>query len=283
MAADRTHVVPPRWRVSASVGALVALLVAGCGGHPDDTGDDAEEPRPGSRAPGTPARAVPLAEVTGVMPLEAGAGAVLSGEVRFTGTAPERFVIAGARRPECSHHADVDQRSNAIVVEDGRLAWAFVRVKSGFDRDAIPPVPGEPVILEQKGCMYVPRGVALRTGQTLRVTNADPTVHNVHTRGKRNGMTNRTMGAGQAALEFVFEHAERPVPFQCDLHPWMEAEAWVEEHPWFALTDEHGRFRIEDVPPGELVVEVQHARLGRATARVTVLADQRTDIVLTLD
>lgn len=259
---------------------LLAALVPACG--QGDEGGGAE-PAGEASAGGARTREVPAAEVLEVVPLGAGATGVLSGEVRFTGEVPGRFVMGAARKPECTHHPEVDQRTNALVVDEGRLAWAFVHLKSGFDPDAVPPAPPATVRLEQRGCMYVPRGVALRTGQTLVVTNDDPTVHNVHTRGKRNGMTNRTMGAGQPPLEFVFERAERPVPFQCDLHPWMEADVWVEEHPWYALTDEHGHFRIEGVPPGDLVVEAVHASAGRVAARVTVQAGQETRIVLTID
>lgn len=267
--------------------ALRAGLVIGlaaCGGG-DAEGDRTAAAADPQADGGERARVVPPAEVLEVVALEAGAGTtgVLSGEVRYTGEVPERFVMGAARKPECTHFGEVDQRSNALVVDDGRLAWAFVHLKSGFDRAAIPPAPAASVRLEQRGCMYVPRGVALRTGQTLVVTNDDPTPHNVHTRGKRNESTNRTMGAGQAPVEFVFERAERPVPFQCDLHPWMEADVWVEEHPWYALTDERGRFRIEGVPPGELVVEALHARAGRTAGKVTVQAGQETRIVLTID
>jgi hypothetical protein len=93
------------------------------------------------------------------------------------------------------------------------------------------------------------------------------------------------MGAGQAPIEFVFERAERPVPFKCDIHPWMEADVWVEEHPWFALSGEDGAFRIEDLPPGEYVVEALHpsAGTGRTAARVTLSAGRETRIALTLE
>ncbi len=153
---------------------------------------------------------------------------------------------------------------------------------SGFDRARIPPVPDTPVTLDQKGCMYVPRVVALRVGQVLRVTNDDPTNHNVHTRPKRNEALNRNMGAQQPALEFRFDKPERPVPFACDIHPWMGAAVFVEEHPWFAVTDAHGAFQIRDVPPGEYVVEATHESLGKVSGSVTVVAGKSTGFTLTL-
>jgi hypothetical protein len=113
------------------------------------------------------------------------------------------------------------------------------------------------------------------------VTNEDPTTHNVHTKSKLNSEINKTMGAGQAPLEFRFERSERPVPFKCDIHPWMGAEVYVEEHPWFAVSDAQGRFRIEDVPPGEYVVEALHADLKSARGRVSVRAGTASGIAFT--
>ena len=41
------------------------------------------------------------------------------------------------------------------------------------------PVPADPVVLEQTGCIYRPRVAGGRAGQTLRVVNLDEAFHNV--------------------------------------------------------------------------------------------------------
>src|SRR5262249_48346068 len=97
------------------------------------------------------------------------------------------------------------------------------------------------------------------------IRNSDPTNHNVHSLPRKNDASNVQMGPGQAPLEITFERAEAPIKFQCDVHSWMGAAVFVEEHPWFAITDEHGAFTIRDVPPGDYVVEAVHELLGRAS------------------
>lgn len=263
---------------------LPAALVA-CSREPaSDGGSAAPAAAPTAAptsAPGGRAR-VADAPLTASKPYASETLGALHGTVLFTGTPPERFLLGAAQNADCKHHPEVDQRQNIVVVQDGKLSGAFVRLASGFDEAAVPPPAAEPVTLDQKGCMYVPRVLGVRVGQTLRVTNLDPTAHNVHTRPKRNREENKNMGRGQDPLEFRFERAERPVPFQCDIHPWMGAAVFVEEHPWYAVSDAAGAFEIRDVPPGEYVVEALHESLGKVAGRVTVVAGQSTGFTLTL-
>jgi hypothetical protein len=74
------------------------------------------------------------------------------------------------------------------------------------------------------------------------------------------------------------------VRFTCDIHPWMGAAVFVEEHPWFAVTDESGAFRIPGVPPGEYVVEARHEHkdIRAAAGKVTVKAGESQGFTLTM-
>jgi len=268
-----------------SASLLVLASVSACGGDEPAASAPETAPESSSAEPasaGGTRRAVAKAESSGEEPYDSAELGALHGEILFTGTAPERFTLGAAQTSGCRDHPDVDQRANEVVVADGKLAGAYVYLKSGFDAARIPAPSADVVTLEQKGCMYVPRVLALRVGQTLQVTNGDPTAHNVHARAKRNPELNKSMGAAQAPIEFRFEKAERPVPFKCDIHPWMGAAVFVEEHPWFAVSDGAGRFRIADVPPGEYVVEVVHERLGETRGSATVTAGRSSGVVFRL-
>jgi hypothetical protein len=41
-------------------------------------------------------------------------------------------------------------------------------------------------------------------------------------------------------------------------HVWMNAEMLVVPHPYYAVTDESGRFELTDVPPGEYQIVAWH-------------------------
>ncbi len=195
----------------------------------------------------------------------------IAGEARFEGEAPARFPIGARQSKECSAHPDVEHLSDIEIVNAGKVQGVYVHLKSGYDAASLPPPPAEPVVLDQKGCIYTPHVVALRAGQTLAVKNADPTTHNVNVKAPLNNvLQNKNMGAGQPPLEFPFTRRELGVQLKCDIHPWMGAIAYVEEHPWFAVSDAQGAFTIRDVPPGEYEVEALHETFGKVRGGVRV-------------
>jgi hypothetical protein len=49
------------------------------------------------------------------------------------------------------------------------------------------------------------------------------------------------------------------VELKCNAgHVWMNAEVLVVKHPYYAVTDNHGFFKLTDVPPGEYEIEAWH-------------------------
>ena len=172
----------------------------------------------------------------------------------------------------CNVHA-TPPRTESAVVENGRVRDVYVYIKRGHEGWIVPEPPAEPVTLSQEGCIYVPHALAVQTGQKLLVHNGDDTTHNVNMKAKRNGINgNYTQGRKQADLEFVFERREHLIPFKCDIHPWMGAQLYVQDHPWFALTDAEGNFNIEGVPPGDYTLEAVHETFGKLKADITVAA-----------
>jgi hypothetical protein len=65
--------------------------------------------------------------------------------------------------------------------------------------------------------------------------------------------------------------------FKCDLHPWNYAYVGVFSYPFFAVTDELGRYTISGVPVGNYTVEVFHPKSG-TTSKPVVVADKMTKV-----
>lgn len=42
------------------------------------------------------------------------------------------------------------------------------------------------------------------------------------------------------------------------MHPWMDAKMFVFDHPYFAVTDDNGRFTIDKAPAGPCRLVVWH-------------------------
>jgi hypothetical protein len=53
---------------------------------------------------------------------------------------------------------------------------------------------------------------------------------------------------------------------RCGLHHWMHAIVIVQDHPYYALTDEKGYFKISDLPDGTYTLSAWHESLGDLTA-----------------
>jgi hypothetical protein len=193
-----------------------------------------------------------------------GEGGRVAGSVLFRGDPPP---VAPSRGPCHSGH-QADPADPVSVGPAGGLRDVVVYLEDA------PPVQGPadappPAVLDQVNCQYVPRVVALRTGQALRVTSSDPTLHNVHTLGEANDALNFGMTAAGQSRDVTFAAAEI-IPVRCDVHPWMRATIAVFDHPYFAVTGDDGAFEMSDVPPGEYTVVAWHELLGTRRESLTV-------------
>ena len=57
----------------------------------------------------------------------------------------------------------------------------------------------------------------------------------------------------------------------CDVHSWMKAWIIVTEHPYYALTDADGQFRLENVPEGSYRIKAWHEELGKPPVQEVVV------------
>jgi len=126
------------------------------------------------------------------------------------------------------------------------------------------------VVIDQPICMFVPRAVALREGQVLVVKNSAKVPHNFKWGGTdANPGSNPTIAPGEQA-EFNVKADRLLILAECGLHPWMKASIMAFDHPYFAVTDEQGRFEIKDAPAGPCRLMIRHSTgiwLGGAQGR----------------
>lgn len=202
---------------------------------------------------------------------DAQATGAITGRVRLTGPAPVNPVVRMGMDPACSRAYGATRPTYDFVVRaaDGGLANVFVEVRG--------PLPGAPppaahVMLDQKGCMFRPRVLAMQRGQTLEVRNGDSTVHNVHALSARGNTFNVSQVVGRPPFAVTMAHEERMLRITCDVHSWMNVFVAVVDHPYHDVTGASGAFEIRDVPAGRRVVQVWHERFGPLTAEVDVPA-----------
>jgi hypothetical protein len=160
-----------------------------------------------------------------------------------------------------------------IVNEDGTLQNVVVSISAGLPSGENYSPPPEPVVLDQRGCMFRPHVVASMVGQNVIVKNSDPLLHVVHS------MDAEETPAFNFAQPTIGERAVEPIRVvetfrvKCDLHPWMNAWVRVFNHPYFAVTQADGKFAIKNLPPGHYRIKAWHERLGVQEKEIVVQAD----------
>lgn len=209
----------------------------------------------------------------------AAAGATITGTVKFEGKVPRLGILKMEAEPACAAKHPTPVKSQALVLGEGNtMGNIFVKIKSGLKKKDY-PVPTEPVVVDQNGCMYHPHVFGIRAGQTLKILNSDGILHNIHPLPKINAQFNLAMPKFKKVSKKKFTKVEEdPFLIKCDVHPWMGAYAAVMGHPFFNVTGKDGKFEISGLPAGTYEVEAWHEKLGTRTATVTV-ADGETKTI----
>jgi polysaccharide lyase family 4-like protein len=253
---------PKVWLVMAVVLSLLALG-SSCSKPPTDRGNE------------TPT-------ATGKAYKSTGNEGTVTGVIAYNGAAPAPKKIDSSADPVCAQR-NPNLVTEDTVVKDGKLANVFVYIKDGTATDGTKigdytfDVPADAVVLDQVGCHYKPHVLGLQANQKLRITNSDPTQHNIHPTPKFNPEWNQTQPNGAAPIEKTFARSEVLIPVKCNQHPWMKSYIGVLKHPLFGVSGEDGTFTIKGVPPGKYTVAAWHEKGGAAgtekTTEVTVPAN----------
>lgn len=197
----------------------------------------------------------------------ANASGGVKGKVTFSGKAPKGDAVQMNADPKClEQHKGGFLFAPIVVGAKGELANAFIYVKKGLEGKKFDAPKDAKVILEQKGCWYIPRVSGIMVGQKLEILNSDPTMHNVNAQPEFNA----AMPAAIKKMEKAFKKPKVMFKIKCNVHPWMTTYAGVLEHPYYAVTGKDGAFEIVGLPAGKYTLEVWHEKLGVASQDVTV-------------
>jgi len=214
-------------------------------------------------------------------PLDLSTTGTISGQVRFAGPVPEQTVLQLSGWSECAvQHPGGNPPAGDVLVNESKLQNAMVYVKEGLG-DRVFTVPTEPITLDQKGCIFLPRLAGAQTDQPLRMLNSDPLAHNVHGLPKNSRQWNFSLGVKGSSRTMSVSKPEAMIEIKCDIHPWMRAYLGIFDHPYFALSGPDGSFTLKNVPPGEYTLEAWHERFGTQTQKVTLGAKETKEVVFT--
>ena len=197
------------------------------------------------------------------------AGGSITGTITFEGKAPKMKPLKVDADPICVANNEIAPKKEWLILDENKgVKNMLVFITEGLNIDYSPPE--EPVVIDQKGCIYSPHVVGIMAGQQLDILNNDGTLHNIHALPKVNKEFNKAQPRSKKKLSVKFEKPEAPFKVKCDVHPWMGAYIGVFDHPCFSVSGDDGTYVISDLKPGEYVIEAWHEKLGSQTANVTV-------------
>jgi hypothetical protein len=115
-----------------------------------------------------------------------------------------------------------------------------------------------------------PQVLVAYSGETLTLTNADNEPYNVQFRFSKRTELNLAMGASSPATKLVETGQPELFARVTDDLGKLHGYVCVVEHPFYALTDANGMFKMSDLPAGTYVMEAAHPREGKLKREVTV-------------
>jgi plastocyanin len=195
------------------------------------------------------------------MTKNANAGVFLVCVAALVSVLPPRAILRGARNGAIAGRVELRRAASPAerrptVADLGTPAAALDisdRLKSVVYLDSAPRGAFEQVetpraVMDQRGERFVPHVLAITTGTIVDFPNSDRIYHNVFSLSKT-----RQFDLGRYAVGH-----SKPVRFDragvvrvfCDIHSHMNAFILVFSHPFYSLTDNDGRYRIDNVPPG---------------------------------
>lgn len=199
-------------------------------------------------------------------------GGCVSGVVRLQGPPPSGLTEAVTK--DADYCGPTKTSPRMLVGRDGGVRNAVVWIEKISEGKKIPPQGA--AVLRQKKCEYEPHVLLLRPGDDFEIVNDDAVLHNVHAYDCGSGsrsMFNIAQPVRGMRTKINSEHVKGsgPIIATCDAgHPWMNAYIIRASHPYFAVTDAAGRFRLDDIPPGTYTLRMWHEGVATRATRAGV-------------
>ena len=192
-------------------------------------------------------------------------GGTISGTVSFEGEVPAMKKLEITKNPEVC--GLTDKFDESVVVSEGNgLKNTIIYLMDISSGEGFPKGAKVKHQIDQKGCQFNPHVSLIPVGQRLTMLNPDKIMHNVHIFSKKNPAYNKSQPGSRRKMPVkAVKKAEGPVAVKCDVHGWMKAWIAYIPHPYFAVTDENGQYKLENVPPGTYKLGYWHEACGTNT------------------
>lgn len=135
--------------------------------------------------------------------------------------------------------------------------------------------------VDQRDRQFEPYVSVVRSNTLVSFPNSDDIRHHVYSFSPAKRFELK-LYHGSMADPVLFEQAGTVV-LGCNIHDSMLAYIYVVDSEYFALSGEDGQALVDNVPPGDYVLQIQHPRFeGMIEEAVTISGMERLDRPITL-
>ena len=243
-----------------------------------------------------------IAPVSAYEVIEVEHGSTIEGTVTLTGGVPDPKGFNLVTFPDPVYCGRI---SNG---RGWRLLHDFVVGSRGELKDAIVLLEGVEAgkpfelsvpLIEARDCTFQPFMTIIRNGHAVEVINMDPVMHDIqgyetslaagarvlfntplvmnhqHRRGDIHAMHNHAPGKSLVGPIYL-NKGRRTFYMQCGFHAYMESWAMAVNNPYYALTDQDGKFSIGNIPPGTYQLVVWHPQTGPGITKMVIVQPNGT-------
>jgi plastocyanin len=230
--------------------SLLLTMIVSCGRQQEQTTQLPPAP-PSAPAANAPGAATGQYEVATVAD-----GGGISGTITLSGAIPKLPPHKTDKDPQVCGTAP--RESEKLIVNKGGGVKNAVIMVLDVKRGKPMPDAAKNAEIDQKKCEYTPHVQVMALNSEISMKNSDPVLHNVQFFKGDDSLFNIAQPVQGQVTKHVIDKPG-PLYVECAVHGWMQGQVVVVDNPYYAVTDDNGKFSIPDLPPGKYQVKISVA------------------------
>ena len=217
-------------------------------------------------------------------------GGSIKGKATLTGQVPEKrfFHLVLFPNQDMCAEVDTDENMNRVlddfVVDDKRgLKDVVISIKHV---EAGKPFENKPINILSENCKFTPNVTVIQQGGKFSVDNQDAVMHNSQVYQSERGkiLLNIPIPAEEVSVGVVkFQKKYKIFQMICGMHEFMQTWGYRVQNPYNFVTHENGEFNIDQLPPGDYIVEAWHFLMKPQKQKITIEANKAVELNFEFD
>jgi len=219
-------------------------------------------------------------------------GGTLTGKVILEGPIPEPRIFPLSLYPfgtYCEKNKEISDGQGSVRISEFKVApdkgmqdvvIAVLGVKKG---KVFNPITAN---LVARGCEFLPFVSIVQNNGNFVMKNEDPIIHNAQLYQSEKGnllLTVPNSPNSTGTFPIHFEKHKKIYQMICGMHEFMQTWGYAVDNPYYALTDNEGKFSIDQLPPGEYDVIAWRPHFKPIKREITVSPGKAVSLNFSFD